>query len=328
MDWIIAAIPDAISLSIVFLLGCIGETINEKSGNLNLGVPGVMCFGAVGGAVGSLIYMNTIYKVLPVNPMGVLDFGMIISYLSLVIIGIFFAVLFGAIAGGIFAFLTTTLKANQNVTGLALTTFGAGFADFVMALLRNDTTKPLFKTASNIIRIGLPDPDINILVYIAFALAVVAFIVLNKTRIGLSVRSIGENPATADAAGINTDAYKYGATLVGCGIAGFGGFFYLMSHTAGTWENSSTLQGYGWMVLALVIFTIWNPLIAIAGSIIFGFLSVSPYFITGVGFVQMEILKMLPYLVTVIVLVITSIVGKKDVTPPDALGMNYFREER
>lgn len=326
MDWIIAAIPDAISLSIVFLLGCIGETINEKSGNLNLGIPGVMCFGAVGGAIGSLIYMKTIYQVLPVDPTTALDFGMVISYLSLVILGVFFAVLFGAIAGGIFAFLTTTLKANQNVTGLALTTFGAGFADFVMALLRNDETKPLFSKASKVLRIGLP--EFGILVYVAFVLAVVIFLVLNKTRIGLSLRSVGENPATADAAGINTDAYKYGATLVGCGIAGFGGFFYLMSHTAGTWENSSTLQGYGWMVLALVIFTIWNPLIAIAGSLIFGFLSVSPYFLTGVGFVQMEILKMLPYLVTVVVLVITSIVGKKDVTPPDALGVNYFREER
>lgn len=326
MDWIIAAIPDAISLSIVFLLGCIGETINEKSGNLNLGIPGVMCFGAVGGAIGSLIYMKTIYQVLPVDPTTALDFGMVISYLSLVIFGVFFAVLFGAIAGGIFAFLTTTLKANQNVTGLALTTFGAGFADFVMALLRNDETKPLFSKASKVLRIGLP--EFGILVYVAFVLAVVIFLVLNKTRIGLSLRSVGENPATADAAGINTDAYKYGATLVGCGIAGFGGFFYLMSHTAGTWENSSTLQGYGWMVLALVIFTIWNPLIAIAGSLIFGFLSVSPYFLTGVGFVQMEILKMLPYLVTVVVLIITSIIGKKDVTPPDALGVNYFREER
>jgi len=326
MDWFVNAIPDAISLCIVFLLGCIGETINEKSGNLNLGIPGVMCFGAVGGAIGSLVYMKTIYQVLPVDPAGVLTFGAVISYILLVIIGIFFAVLFGALAGGIFAFLTTTLKANQNVTGLALTTFGAGFGDFVMSVLRNDETKPLFTIASKILRIGLP--DYGILVYIAFVLAVVAFLVLNKTRIGLSLRSVGENPATADAAGINTDAYKYGATLVGCGIAGFGGFFYVMSHTSGTWENSSTLQGYGWMVLALVIFTIWNPLIAIAGSLIFGFLSVSPYFITGVGFVEMELLKMLPYVVTVVVLVITSIIGKKDVTPPDALGMNYFREER
>ena len=253
---------------------------------------------------------------------------------------IIFVTIFAGLSGLLFSFLTTSLKANQNVTGLALTTFGAGFADFIMGLIRTTENKPLFTIASKIIRFHLPFNEAalgqagmlllgnGLFVYLCFALAIVVFLVLNKTRIGLSVRAIGENPATADAAGINTDKYKYFATMIGCAIAGFGGFFYTMSHVGGTWENSATLQGLGWMVLALVIFTVWNPLLAIVGSVIFGFLMSLPYVIPGIGFVEMELIKILPYAVTIIVLIFTSILGKKNVLPPGSLGVNYFREER
>ena len=340
-SWILVALIDGVSLAVIFLFGCIGETINEKAGNLNLGIPGVMCIGAAGGAIGALVYMKSVYQALPIN-VDIVDFsfGSIISYILLMLFILIFVALFAGLSGLLFSFLTTSLKANQNVTGLALTTFGAGFADFIMGLIRTTENKPLFTTASNIIRFHIPfdEPAFGqvgslflgngFFVYICFALAVVAFIILNRTRIGLSVRAIGENPATADAAGINTDKYKYIATTIGCAIAGFGGFFYTMSHVGGTWENSATLQGLGWMVLALVIFTVWNPLLAIAGSIIFGFLMSLPYVIPGIGFVEMELIKILPYVVTIIVLIVTSILGKKNVLPPGSLGVNYFREER
>lgn len=340
-SWILVALIDGVSLAVIFLFGCIGETINEKAGNLNLGIPGVMCIGAAGGAIGALVYMKSVYQALPIN-VDIVDFsfGSIISYILLMLFILIFVALFAGLSGLLFSFLTTSLKANQNVTGLALTTFGAGFADFIMGLIRTTENKPLFTTASKIIRFHIPfdEPALGqvgslffgngFFVYICFALAVVAFIILNRTRIGLSVRAIGENPATADAAGINTDKYKYIATTIGCAIAGFGGFFYTMSHVGGTWENSATLQGLGWMVLALVIFTVWNPLLAIAGSIIFGFLMSLPYVIPGIGFVEMELIKILPYVVTIIVLIATSIVGKKNVLPPGSLGVNYFREER
>ena len=340
-SWILVALIDGVSLAVIFLFGCIGETINEKAGNLNLGIPGVMCIGAAGGAIGALVYMKSVYQALPIN-VDIVDFsfGSIISYILLMLFILIFVALFAGLSGLLFSFLTTSLKANQNVTGLALTTFGAGFADFIMGLIRTTENKPLFTTASKIIRFHIPfdEPAFGqvgslflgngFFVYICFALAVVAFIILNRTRIGLSVRAIGENPATADAAGINTDKYKYIATTIGCAIAGFGGFFYTMSHVGGTWENSATLQGLGWMVLALVIFTVWNPLLAIAGSIIFGFLMSLPYVIPGIGFVEMELIKILPYVVTIIVLIATSIVGKKNVLPPGSLGVNYFREER
>lgn len=340
-SWILVALVDGVSLAVIFLFGCIGETINEKAGNLNLGIPGVMCIGAAGGAIGALVYMKSVYQALPIN-VDIVDFsfGSIISYILLMLFILVFVALFAGLSGLLFSFLTTSLKANQNVTGLALTTFGAGFADFIMGLIRTTENKPLFTTASKIIRFHIPFDESALgqvgslflgngfFVYICFALAVVAFFILNRTRIGLSVRAIGENPATADAAGINTDKYKYIATTIGCAIAGFGGFFYTMSHVGGTWENSATLQGLGWMVLALVIFTVWNPLLAIAGSIIFGFLMSLPYVIPGIGFVEMELIKILPYVVTIIVLIVTSILGKKNVLPPGSLGVNYFREER
>jgi simple sugar transport system permease protein len=340
-SWVLVGLIDAISLAVIFLFGCIGETINEKAGNLNLGIPGVMCIGAAGGAVGALVYMKTIYKVLPIDIDAIsFSFGSLVSYVLLMLLVIIFVTIFAGLSGLLFSFLTTSLKANQNVTGLALTTFGAGFADFIMGLIRTTENKPLFTIASKIIRFHLPFNEValgqtgmlllgnGLFVYLCFALAIVVFLVLNKTRIGLSVRAIGENPATADAAGINTDKYKYFATMIGCAIAGFGGFFYTMSHVGGTWENSATLQGLGWMVLALVIFTVWNPLLAIVGSVIFGFLMSLPYVIPGIGFVEMELIKILPYAVTIIVLIFTSILGKKNVLPPGSLGVNYFREER
>ena len=350
-----SSLPSVITLSVVFLFGCIGETISEKAGNLNLGIPGVMCFGVVGGGLGSLIYMNLIYPVMPVTA-NAFGFVEAISYLLLVVLGIVFSFAFGAFGGLIYSFLTTTLKANQNVTGLALTTFGAGIGDFFMALMRRDGGDDLHEIASQIFSFHLTNatlgqggttfdnsnwhmgfiasdnPVANIfsqssLVYFCFILAVVVFIVLNKTRIGLSLRAVGENPATADAAGINTDKYKYLATIIGCGIAGVGGLFYNMIRLQGGWDGTDNLQKLGWMVLALVIFTVWNPLIAIGGSILFAFLYSIPSYINA-DMVTGKFLVLIPYIMTVVVLIFTSIFGKKNVLPPGSLGVNYFREER
>lgn len=340
-DILINIIQGAIPLAIIFLFGCVGEILTEKSGNLNLGLPGVMCFGAVGGVLGCVLYMKTIYQLWPIDVSEpVITFVTVLSYICLLLFAIVFACIFGAISGLIFSFLTTTLKANQNITGLALTTFGGGFADFVVPLITpKEEEKALLAKAAKILKFSLPydrtavgiwgDSFLNqsILVVIGFAIAIVAFVIINKTRVGLSLRSVGENPATADAAGINTNAYRYGATLIGCAIAGLGGLFYVVKING--WENSATLQGFGWMVLALVIFAVWNPLIAIVGSLVFGALWVSPQ--SGISTntaAGKDLLKITPYVVTVVVLVITSIVGKKSVLPPGSLGINYFREER
>ena len=319
-----AILPSAIAIAIVFLYGCIGEILMEKVGHLNLGIPGIMCMGTVGGCLGVSLYMSNFTN----NPLDA-------NWFLLVLISSILSFLFAAIGGLIYAFITVSLKCNQNVTGLALTIFGAGFADYFM----NTFDKTYFSYASKIIRYHLPFGDnlgtfgnifINhgIFVYLAIVLAIVASIVLKKTKVGLSLRAIGENPATADAAGINITKYKYLTILIGSGISGLGGLFYVMDYVGGSWENSFTIQSFGWLAIALVIFSIWKPGFAIIGSIIFGVLFVVPSYLTGISNVTKNILSMLPYIVTIVVLIITSIVGKQSVQPPASLGVSYFREDR
>ena len=163
--------------------------------------------------------------------------------------------------------------------------------------------------------------------YLAIIIALVVAFVITKTRIGLNLRSVGENPATADAAGINVNRYKYVATLIGGVISGMGGLYYVMDFAAANWQNN-ILDQFGWLSVALVIFAVWRPNIAIGGSIIFGALYVVGPFILGLSSKDQELLKILPYLVTIIVLVIMSIRDKKENQPPQSLGLSYFREER
>ena len=150
---------------------------------------------------------------------------------------------------------------------------------------------------------------------------------LNKTRQGLCLRAVGENPATADAAGENVDLYKYLSTCIGGALAGLGGLYFVMEYTGGTWTNNG-FGDRGWLAIALVIFARWNPLHAIWGSILFGALYILYLYIPGLGRSMQEIFKMLPYIVTIVVLVLTSLRKKKEDQPPESLGLPYFREER
>ena len=320
---IVTILSSAIAISTVFLFGCVGEIIMEKAGHLNLGIPGVMCFGTLGGCVGVSVIMPAFSG----DPYSA-------PWIVVVLFAVIFSVLFSAIAGLVYAFLTVTLKCNQNVTGLALTTFGAGIVDYFMT----SVDKTYFTPASRIIRASLPYEALGgfgkiflshgILVYLAIAIAITSFLILKKTKLGLSLRAVGENPGTADAAGINVSAYKYGAILAGSGIAGLGGLFYVMDYVGGSWENSGTIQAFSWMAIALVIFCVWNPAIAIGGSFVFGLLFILPNYITGINFVTMKLFSIFPYAVTVLVLIVTSIIGKRNVQAPSALGLSYFREDR
>ena len=167
----------------------------------------------------------------------------------------------------------------------------------------------------------------GILVYLAIAVALLAAWFLKKTRAGLHLRAVGENPATADAAGINVTAYKYGAILIGSGIAGLGGFFYIMDYIKGSWENAATIEALGWLSVALVIFTLWKPNFSILGSFIFAALYIAAFYVGG-NSTQKELLKLIPYVITVVVLIFTSIKGSKNNQAPASLGLSYFREER
>ena len=314
----LAFLISAIRLGMAFLFGSTGETITEKSGHLNLGIPGVMCVGASCGCYVEYLYLDA--AKLNASP-----------FLA-VLLPIIATVLGGALMGLIYSFLTVTLRANQNVTGLALTTFGVGVSEYMIA-----KTGAIYTKGSRYFTQSLPFADDlgwfgeiffshGILIYLAIIIALVSSFVLTKTRIGLNLRSVGENPATADAAGINVSRYRYVATCIGCGIAGLGGLSFIMDYLHGNWEYC--IDAIGWLAIALVIFTVWKPNLAIIGSIIFGALYIVSSYITGVSFANKEIFKMLPYVVPIVVLIFTSIRDKKETQPPASLGLSYFREER
>ena len=317
---------DFITNSVIFgsimLFGCVGEIVTEKSGHLNLGIPGIMCLGLSGGCLASKLYMMN-----NANP----------NWIILALLIVLFSVLFAVIGGGIYAFLTVTLRANQNISGLALTTFGGGFAMFfikqVVGVADYSKGRTILKHAFPFYKdlgwFGEIFLSYDFFVYVAIILAVVAWFVLKKTKVGLNLRAIGESPATADAAGINVNAYKYGAILIGSAIAGLGGSAYTLG-TAGTgvFNSTSEVLGYGWLAVALVIFTLWKPNLAIFGSMLFGaLLYMARGGISSAGYGP-YLLKILPYFITIVVLIITSIIGKKEFQPPASLGINYFREDR
>jgi len=326
----IDGIVSAVLFSAVFLYGCLGEILTEKAGHLNLGIPGIMCMGTAGGAFGTTIVMNAAAEA-----------GAEPSYILLLLAVITFGFLFGAATASIYGFFTITLRCNQNITGLALTTLGSGLTQFIMDTITSvPTQKANLSKASYVLSSSLPFAkdlgvvgqllfSYGILVYIGIAVAIVMGIVLKKTRLGLHLRAIGENPATADAAGVNVNAYKYGAVAIGGGIAGLGGMYYLLDYNKGSFENPGTIEGFGWLCIALVIFVLWKPSFSILGSIIFGLLYILAFKInTGASAVPKYLIQMSPYIVTVIVLVVLSIIDSRENQPPQALGLPYFREER
>lgn len=318
---LVAFLAAAISMGIVYLYGAIGETLIEKVGNLNLGIPGIMCLGALGGVIG----VNTYISLFTVeNIMGWL----------LIIFSMTFAFSFAALGGLIYAILTVSFQANQNVTGLALTTFGVGCMKFIGSNIdqSNLTTasRSISKLFVNYDKLGWFGEIFlshGILVYLSIIIAVLVTLFLNKTRRGLFLRSIGESPQTADAQGINVTLYKYMAILVGSGIAGLGGLYYVMDRTGGTTFVEASIEAFGWMSVALVIFSMWKPGISIIGSIVFGGLYILRSFI-NITPAQIKLFEIVPYLVTIIVLIVTSILNKKNSQPPASLGVNYYREER
>ena len=316
----------AITYGTPLLFGTLGEILTEKSGNLNLGVEGIMFMGGAFG-LGGVFY----YEKLSQNPNG----------FAAILIALLRAFLAGALASLIFSFITTTLRANQNVTGLALSIFGTGVGQFAGEFMRvraggyvtiSNALKAFF-TASpfpgalqNIPVVGQLLFGNSFFFYLAIVLAVGMHLFLNRTRPGLYLRAVGESPATADAAGINVARYKYLATITGGGISAVGGMVYITTIAMCVW-NHEGLSGEGWLAVALVIFCLWRPLASIWGSILFGALMIL-YLRLQIPFVPTELYKILPYVVTVIVLIISSLRNNKEKQPPEALGLAYFREDR
>lgn len=317
----------SIRAGVPLLLGTAGEIITEKSGSLNLGVEGTMAVGAIGGYLAATA-CNDWFA------------GAIVAFLC------------AGLCGLLFSFLTVTLKANQNVTGLAITIFGVGFCQLIGQTLKyyKNTYPAMSETLTSAIADnGIPVlKDIPVIgnllfghnpfVYLAVAIAVACWIYLRFSKSGLRVRAIGENPGAADAIGINVDRKKYFNIILGSGIMGIGGLYMAMIINRGNWSDN-WIAGYGWISIALVIFANWSTARAIFGSFFFGLLITLhawggniaiafPAVFGWLGQIPPEFYQMLPFLITVIVLVISSALQKKKQSAPAALGLNYFREER
>ncbi|MCQ2591908.1 MAG: ABC transporter permease [Treponema sp.] len=323
---ILTFIQKSIVQGIGILYGSIGEIVTEKSGNLNLGIPGLMYMGGIAGLLGAFFYENAV-----ANPNSFV--GMIISLL--------FALLCSSLGALIYSFLTITLRANQNVVGLALTTFGIGFGNFFGGSISKlaggvgqvsvaTTAKAYQATIPGLSKIPVVGEllfSYGFLTYVAILLAFLISFYILKTRSGLNLRSVGENPGAADVAGINLNKYKYIATVAGGAIAGLGGLYFVMEYLGGTWTNNG-FGDRGWLAVALVIFSLWDCRKAILGSFLFGALYILYMYIPGLSRGVQELFKMSQYLVTIVVLIITSMQRKRENQGPEMLGIAYFREER
>ncbi len=320
-------IHNIIVYNIPLLYGTVGEIVVEKSGSLNLGVEGIMAVGAI--------------------------FGYVVGcYTNSLVIGIATAFALGALMGLLFAALTVSLQANQNITGLTLTTFGLGVYFFVGNAIKA-VRWPIMGDYSNI-KNGFADLSIpflsdipiigrglfshNVLVYLGIVIALCMWYYLNRTTPGLRLRAIGENPGSADSVGINIKRYKYLHICLGCGIMGIGGY-YMGLNMSGSFNSACWINGYGWIAVALVIFANWNPTMAILGTFVFGFfntLRVSgsslaiafPGVLGWLAKVPTQLYQALPFIITAAVLVFSSVRKRKGSGLPAALGLNYFREER
>jgi simple sugar transport system permease protein len=313
--------------NIPLLYGTVGEIVVEKSGSLNLGVEGIMAMGAIFGYLAG-------------------------CYANSLLVGILMAFAMGALCGLLFAALTVSLQANQNITGLTLTTFGLG-AYFLVG----NGIKAVFWPAMNDypnIKNGFADIPIpglsqipvlgkglfshNILVYLGIAIALLMYWYLHHTQPGLRLRAVGENPGAADSVGVNVKRYQYLHICLGCGIMGVGGY-YMGLNMSGSFSANCWINGYGWIAVALVIFANWNPAMAIAGTFVFGFFntlrvsggslaSAFPETLGWLGKAPTQLFQALPFLITAIVLVATSVRKRESSGLPASLGSNYFREER
>jgi simple sugar transport system permease protein len=308
INFLVAVLAAAIPAGTAILFACLGELLSERSGVLNLGVEGMMLMGALGG-VAVTIWTGSAW------------------------VGLLGAILAGAAMASLHAVVTVGLRANQVVSGLALTLLGTGLSAF---LGRNLVGKPLpdkfgdisIPILGDIPKIGEILFQQSALVYLSFVVAPIMWWFVFRTQAGLHLRSIGENPAAADAMGVPVNWLRFLYVIVGGGFAGLGGAVISLSTNPG-WTEGMT-AGRGWIAVALVIFAGWNPLWAVGGAYLFGGVQAGQFQLQTVGVgISSFFLNMLPYLFTIIVLVIASgDLARKRIGAPAALGRPFIREER
>ena len=294
----------------------LGAMYNEKAGNLNLGIEGMMLLGAVAGFQVAILTENPILALLA-------------------------AMIFGALGALIYAFLTVTLRTNQSVTGLALTIFGTGLSRFwgkrLMGTVLPESFSRNFRPVSLpfLSKIPVLGPvfsvflEQDLFVYLSYLIVILSGIYLYYTRFGLNLRAVGENTAAADASGINVTLYKYVHILIGGALCGLGGAYLSLVYVP-SWHDNIT-SGRGWIAIALVIFTSWSPYRAFWGAFLFGGLDIVGFRIQTLNLpisLNQHFLRMLPYIATILVIIVGAIRKSTSHMPPGNLGNPYFREER
>lgn len=293
----------------------LGELLAERSGVLNLGVEGMMLMGAV---AAFWVSRNMSGPAFPV-----------------ILLAVALAAVAGGLAASIHAFLTVTLRTNQIVSGLALTIFaGATGLSSYIAVLANLGGNPRHHGLHALDVFGLANVPIlgpllfhqNVLVYLSWLLVLAVSLYINRTRLGLHLRAVGEDPHAADAMGISVIRYRYAHTITGGVMAGIGGSFYTLALSP-VWSDGIT-NGAGWIALALVIFAFWRPTGVLAGAYLFGVVTSlgSNLQARGVN-LPSELFTALPYLLTMVVLVLVSTGwAKRRLGAPAGLGVPYARE--
>lgn len=295
----------SIALGTPILFAGLGEILSQRSGVMNLGIEGMMLVGAVSG------FVTTLHT-------GSLWMGVLVALLA------------GALMGAIHACLTVSLRANQIVSGLALTIFGLGMSGYIGKPIIGIRATQVFRPIRLGILAEIPvlGPVLfhqDLLVYISFVLAPLLFLFIRYTRQGLHLRAVGENPASADAMGVRVNLTRYVYVTLGGALAGLGGAYLSLAY-APTWLDNMT-AGRGWIAFALVILSLWNPLIAMAGAYFFGGIDALGMRLQATGTaLPTFLLSMMPYLLTVAAL--TAFTNKKTRSlGPSSLGVGYSREE-
>jgi ABC-type uncharacterized transport system permease subunit len=316
---VVSVLAQAVVYGTPILFAALGELLAERSGVLNLGVEGMMLVGAA--------------MAFWASQRGPGSSGIVL------LLAVLMAAFAGLVVSAIHAFLTITLRASQIVSGLALTIFagGLGLSAYLGSTLGLADAPPEHQF-SDLDVFGLKDVPLlgpvffnqTALVYVSWALVALTALYLTRTRPGLNVRSIGEAPGAADAMGISVTRYRYAHVLAGGALAGVGGACYSLAITPGWTEGDSLVGGAGWIAIALVIFAFWRPELCIVGAYLFGGLSGGlPSALQAHGYqIKPEFLNALPYVMTVVVLVLVStVLARRRWGAPAALGIAYIREE-
>lgn len=305
--FIVSVLAAAITAGTPILYAALGELVTERAGILNLGVEGIMLVGAVAGFMAAVSFEN--------------------SWL-----GVLAAMVAGGLVAMIHAFLTITLRANQTVCGLALTLFGTGLSGYLgksyigLPVPQPFVVQPL-GFLSSIPVIGPVFFQHDVLVYCSYLLAPLLWLFLTRTRPGLYLRALGENPAAADALGVKVFSLRYLYVVLGGMLCGLGGAYLSLAYAPSWLENMTA--GRGWIAVALVIFALWNPLRVMVGSYLFGGVDALGFHLQVKGITLSPFfLSMLPYLFTILVLVIVMARRGGKLASPGCLGLPYDREAR